>query len=160
MSSSWSNSFFDLLHHYIEIKGLPFFLIKKIRVKFNFQTSTSDLFFANLILYFKKWFNVIISFKYVTKLCNLILFKKKKRRRRRRRNRGKLIQMCAVVIRAQNHALGLELCPRTFRWSEEGRIVIRNSNLKSCKEGTNGRQSEGESFLGPNQRSSSVYSIH
>lgn len=35
-------------------KGLPFFLIKKIRVKFNFQTSTSDLIFVNLILYFKK----------------------------------------------------------------------------------------------------------
>ena len=38
----------------LKLKDYHFFLIKKIRVKFNFQTSTSDLFFANLILYFKK----------------------------------------------------------------------------------------------------------
>ena len=37
-------------------------------------------------------------------------------------------------------------------------MAIRNSNLKSRKEGTNGGQSEGESLLGPNQRSSSMYS--
>ena len=65
-----------------------------------------------------------------------------------------------VVIRAQNHALGLGLCPRTFRWSEKGRMVIRNSNLKSRKKGTNGGRSKGESLLEPNQRSSSVYSSH
>ena len=39
-------------------------------------------------------------------------------------------------------------------------MVIRNSNFKSRKEGTNGGRSEGESLLGPNQRSSSVYSSH
>ena len=59
-------------------------------------------------------------------------------------------------IRAQNHALGLRLCPMTFRLSKEGRMVIRNSNLKSCKEGSNGGLSEGESLLRPNQRNSSM----
>ena len=39
-------------------------------------------------------------------------------------------------------------------------MAIRNSNLKSRKEGTNGGWSKGESLLGPNQRSSSVYSSH
>ena len=39
-------------------------------------------------------------------------------------------------------------------------MVIRNSNLKSHKEGMNGGWFEGESLLGPNQRSSSVYSSH
>ena len=66
----------------------------------------------------------------------------------------------SVGIRAQNHALGIGLCPMTFRWSEEGRIVIINSNLKSHKEGTNGGWSVGESLLGPNQCSSSMYSSH
>ena len=38
-----------------------------------------------------------------------------------------------VRFRAHNHALGLGFCPRTFEWSEEEQIVIRNSNLKSHK---------------------------
>ena len=39
-------------------------------------------------------------------------------------------------------------------------MAIRNSNLKSRKEGTNGGRFEGESLLGPNQRNSSMYSSH
>ena len=43
-------------------------------------------------------------------------------------------------------------------WSKEEQVVIRNSNLKSHEQGTNGSRSEEELLLGCDECSSGLYS--